>query len=143
MLDSGPLGLLVHPVRGAESVEWAERLINSGVELVIPEIIDYELRRELLRLGHRAAIARLDALGRAWTYAPVTTRVLLRAAQLWAETRKVGRPTAAERALDIDAILAATALELGSAGGDVLVATTNVRHISRFVPASLWSDVRP
>ncbi|MBA4180723.1 MAG: nuclease [Anaerolinea sp.] len=143
VLDSGPLGLLVHPARGVEAMLWVGRLLDGGLEMAIPEIVDYELRRELLRLGHDAAIDRLDRLGQAWTYAAVTTQVLLRAAQLWADARKVGRPTADDRALDIDAILAATALELQSAGDEVVVATTNVGHIGRFVAASAWTDIRP
>jgi hypothetical protein len=38
-------------------------------------------------------------------------------------------------------ILAAQVLTLGAA--DVVVATTNVGHLSRFVPTDLWQNVVP
>lgn len=38
-------------------------------------------------------------------------------------------------------ILAAQALTLGAP--DVLVATTNIGHLFRFVPAELWQDIVP
>jgi hypothetical protein len=38
-------------------------------------------------------------------------------------------------------ILAAQALTLGVA--DVIIATTNVGHLSRFVPADLWYNIAP
>jgi hypothetical protein len=31
-----------------------------GADIVIPEIADYEVRRELSRMGERATLARLD-----------------------------------------------------------------------------------
>ena len=36
-------------------------------------------------------------------------------------------------------ILAAQAVTLGAE--DVIIATTNVGHLSRFVPAALWPDI--
>lgn len=64
VLDSSPLGLLMQRpgIRIADACRaWAEQRQQQGVELVVPEIVDYELRRELLRLGNAAAVARLDA----------------------------------------------------------------------------------
>ena len=46
---------------------------------------------------------------------------------------------AADPALDGDVILAAQAATLDRAR--VIDATTNVRHLSRFVPAKLWADI--
>ncbi|MEX2261699.1 MAG: hypothetical protein WD696_07095 [Bryobacteraceae bacterium] len=44
---------------------------------MIPEIADYEVRRELLRAGKEKGLGRLDAL-------PITTPVMLKAAEFWA-----------------------------------------------------------
>ena len=71
---------------------------------------------------------------------PLSTPVMLRAAELWARARKAGQPTADEKALDGDVILAAQALELGAQGLDVQVVTTNVGHLERFCRASNWRD---
>jgi len=50
-------------------------------------------------------------------------------------------PTGTERELDIDVILAAHARVLEEGGEKVLVATTNPRHLSRFVDALPWEEI--
>jgi len=59
------------------------------------------------------------------------------------EVRREGRPTSDPLALNGDVILAAQALSVGTASDDVVVATTNVGHIARFVAASLWTEIEP
>jgi len=63
-----------------------------------------------------------------------------RAAELWALARGSGQPTASDHALDGDVILAAQALSLNT---PVVVATGNPSHLTRFVPAELWSNITP
>ena len=106
---------------------------------MVPEIADYEVRRELIRARRTAGIARLDALIDQVEFLAITTSAMRRAAMFWAEARQQGRPTAADPALDGDVILAAQAATLDRAR--VIVATTNVRHLSRFVPAKLWAEI--
>ena len=67
------------------------------------------LRRKMLHIGSMVSVHHLDALKENITYAPLTTRIMLRAAWLWADARKQGLPTAPEERLDIDVILAAQA----------------------------------
>ena len=62
-----------------------------------------------------------------------------RAAAFWAEARQEGRPTAPDPALDGDVILAAQAATLDH--DDVIIATTNPGHLSRYTPAELWTDI--
>ena len=62
------------------------------------------------------------------------------AAELWAQARSAGRPTAPDPALDADVILAAQARSLTTA---IVVATGNPAHLSRFVPAELWASITP
>jgi hypothetical protein len=62
---------------------------------------------------------------------------------LWAELRRQGLPTADARALDADAILAAQLLLVVASDDTLVVATTNVGHLSRIVPAQRWQDIVP
>ena len=142
VLDSGPLGLVTNPGGSKEAAACGRWLLNAatgGAMVMVPEIADYEVRRELLRARRTAGIARLDALITQVEYLAITTSAMRQAATFWAEARQQGRPTAADPALDGDVILAAQAATLGRV--DVIVATTNSRHLSRFVPAELWSDI--
>ena len=60
------------------------------------------------------------------------------AAKLWAEARQTGQPTADAKALDGDIILSAQARLLTNETTEVIVATTNVGHLSRFITAYDW-----
>ena len=63
-----------------------------------------------------------------------------RAAVLWAKARQRGRPTAGDKNIDADVILAAQAESLG--GPDTVIATTNLRHLRVHFPAvELWRDI--
>jgi hypothetical protein len=114
--------------------------VGGGDRLVVPEIADYEVRRELIRAGRDLGVARLDALCRGLGYAPITTEVMRDAAALWAEARNRGTPTAHHHALDGDVILAAQARALDDED-EVVVATTNVSHLGRYVTARVWTEV--
>jgi hypothetical protein len=61
------------------------------------------------------------------------------AAQLWAQARQQGQPTAGDKTIDGDMILVAQAMTLGVS--DVVIATTNVGHLSRFMTAELWQSI--
>ncbi|MBI5477531.1 MAG: nuclease [Deltaproteobacteria bacterium] len=139
LLDSGPLSMVAHPRRHPEIKSWLQQLLRAGVDVRVPEIADYEVRRELLHLGAQRSIERLDVLKKLG-YVPLSTPMMLRAADLWAEARRVGQPTADAKALDGDVILAAQALVLCEQGLDVVVATTNVGHLTRFCRASHWQQ---
>ena len=66
---------------------------------------------------------------------------MLLAANLWAEARRKGQPTADPKALDGDVILAAQARMLTNEMTEVIIATTNVGHLSRFTTALNWQDI--
>ncbi len=145
MLDSGPLGRLAHPraEQNEEVREWLASLVSVEVTAVLPEIVDYEHRRKMLHIGSASSVRYQDELKENIAYAPLTTQVMLRAAQLWADARKRGLPTAPEDRLDVDVILAAQALDFAENGDQVVVATTNPRHLSRFVDARDWREIEP
>jgi len=143
VLDSTPLGILAHPRNPphvAACRQWLADLIVASRRIIVPEIADYEVRRELLRLGSPNALINLDQLGAQLEYLPLTTTAMRLAAALWAQARNTGQPTAPDHALDGDVILAAQAISLNT---PVVVATGNPAHLTRFVPAELWSNITP
>ncbi len=98
--------------------------LSAGVPVLVPEISDYEVCRELLRAGKSRGLSRLDQLARDLGYLPITT--------------------ASDESLDADVILAAQATILNEhTDDDVVIATTNPRHLSRFVDARVWQEIAP
>lgn len=146
ILDAGPLGLVTQRpgIPDAEACrQWVINLGSAGVRVLVPEVADYEVRRELIRAGKAAGVARLDAfcVAQQDRYLPITTATMRLAADLWAQARNRGVPTADVRSLDADVILAAQALGSGWQESEVIVASVNVRHISRFIACDEWANI--
>jgi predicted nucleic acid-binding protein len=120
-------------------------MMNAGYRLVVPAIADYEVRRELERARRSQGLAQLDAFNaaRADRYLALSDMALRLAAKLWAQARNAGIPTADPKELDCDVLIAAQALTLGIPTADLVIATTNVGHLARFVPAALWANITP
>ncbi len=78
LLDSGPLGNACRRpgTPGADQCRlWIDALMARGVEVVVPEIADYEVRRELTRINASGSLRRLDhlvTLG-GLSYQPIST----------------------------------------------------------------------
>ena len=138
MLDTGPLGRLAHPRPRPDITDWHRRLRRAGWTVIVPELADFEVRRNLLLAGLDAARRVLDELKVTEAYQPTTTPAMQRAAELWADARRRGQPTADPKELDGGVILAAQAME-----ADAMIATENVGHLARYVPAYHWSAVVP
>ncbi|WP_332945793.1 type II toxin-antitoxin system VapC family toxin [Microcoleus sp. ARI1-B5] len=117
---------------------WLDSLPLRGYKPVLPELADYEVRRELIRAGKVAGIRQLDLLKTLIQYLPISTDAMLLAAQLWADARLRGRPTADPNSLDGDVILAAQAILQANEGNEVVIATTNMGHLDQFVDAREW-----
>src|SRR5271166_5774238 len=56
--------------------------LAAGVRVFVPEIADYDVRRKLIHIQAIAGIRRLDQVKATLDYAPITTDVMLRAAEL-------------------------------------------------------------
>jgi len=144
LLDSGPLGFITNPKASTESSEcnqWIRKQLKKGVIVYVPDIADYEVRRELLRANKTPGIKKLDDLRAEIGYAPITTEVLIEAASFWAQARQIHKPTAADAALDGDMILCGHAEVWKKAGYRTIIATTNVKHLSLFADARVWWDI--
>jgi predicted nucleic acid-binding protein len=142
-LDTGVLGYITHP-RGSEEttecVKWLLSLLKSGIRVCLPEICDYELRREYVLNGRTKALDKLNQLKGTIEYVPIQSPMMTKAADLWAFARSQGKPTADPKELDGDVILAAQAI-ISAAGSKIEIATTNVGHLSLFAQANVWRDV--
>ena len=118
VLDSGPLGLLTHPQRSVEVISLTDQLsrwLLKDARVLVPAIVYYELKRELLRARKAQGIERLDAFIAAapGRYLPLSDQALRLGAELWAQSRQSGRPTSNPGDLDIDVLIAAQALSFG------------------------------
>ena len=150
LLDTNIVSVICNPkARGCgDLVAWYRQLLLLGADaprLFLPEIVDYETRRGLLHLAKKnkcqttPRLKRLDQLCSELHYLPLNTEMMRDAAHLWAAVRVAGRPTAPERALDGDVILAAQARWVG---GTVI---THDKHFSQIpgVESCSWQDLEP
>lgn len=160
LLDAGVIGLLYsNPLASGvvACLAWLNSQTKAGSKVVLTDLTDFEARRELLRRqgtaskrgdsdqlrGATSALRRLDDLHQTLTMATVTSSNWRKAAEFWAFLRVAGQPTAAEAELDGDAILAAVSVMTGDPGDEVIIATTNMGHLTRFpgVDAREWQQI--
>jgi predicted nucleic acid-binding protein len=143
VLDATPLGILCHTKKSptvSACRRWLDDLVAAGRRVILPEVADYELRRELIRIGSTISIRALDKLAMRLEYLPLSTSHMRHGAEMWAQARKAGKPTAPKEALDADVLLAAQALSLST---PVIVATENIGHLAQLVAADSWRNIRP
>ncbi|MEH2410309.1 type II toxin-antitoxin system VapC family toxin [Nostoc sp.] len=131
LLDTHPLSQVTHPKVNPKVQQWLRSLGKIETVIRVPEIADYELWRELLRQGKQKSIDRLNKLSQICLI-PLTPETMQKAAELWAWVRNQGKPTASNESLDGDVILAAQAIIQLKSFDEVIVITTNIKHISRF-----------
>lgn len=150
-LDSGVLGILANPNKEGEASdceEWLYGLLSKGVYVLTSDLCDYEVRRGLVLEAKKKpninGIESLDELQKIITFLPITSAQLRKAATLWAEARSQGIPTADEKSPDVDIILCAQwkLLKEEFPGRSIVIATTNVKHLSRFAVAEAWRNIK-
>ena len=122
-------------------------MLSRGIYVVTSDICDYEVRRSLILESKKKpninSIESLDELKNIVTFLPLTSQAMLEAAELWAKARNQGIPTAGEKSLDVDVIICAQwqILTEEYPGRYIVIATTNVKHISYFAETKLWQDI--
>jgi predicted nucleic acid-binding protein len=146
--DSGPLGLITNKkgILEADNCRvWLDNLLQSGVEVCVPEIADYEVRRELIRAGKTTGLRRLDDFLSRITYIGIDSFAMRQAANLWAQSRQSGQPTSDPKSLDGDVILVSQVMlycqKYHLDMSEIKVASTNIRHLNQFIPVAIWSDI--
>lgn len=143
-MGSTPVGLITNPKAtplALQCQQWLDSVLARNINVILSETIDYEVRRELLRANKLLSIKKLDLLKSELTYLPITTELMLKVAELWARARNEGKPTADNKALDGDVILAAQAVLVAGYGHEVIIATSNAKHLSMFADAREWQSI--
>lgn len=146
-LDSGVLHTLISNSKVKEVTDcqdWFYYLLSRSALVVTSAICNYEVKRELIRRKNLREIDNLNQLKSLIDCLPVDEPTLDLAAELWAEVRNKGLPTADNNRLDADVIICAQYQLLAEAhpGRYVVIATTNVKHLSRFAEAHEWQEIK-
>ncbi len=146
ILDSGVLHTLVSTSKVKEVTDcqdWFYYLLSRSAKVVTSSLCNYEVKRELIRRKKVKEINNLNQLKALIDFFPVDDSTLELAAELWAEARNKGMPTADDMSLDADVIICAQYQLLAQEypGRYVVIATTNVKHLSRFTEAKEWQDI--
>jgi len=147
ILDSGVLYTLISTSKVKEVTDcqdWFYSLLSRSALVVTSAICNYEVKRELIRRNKVKEINNLNQLKALIDFLPVDEPTLELAAELWAEARNKGMPTADDLSLDADVIICAQYQLLAEEypGRYVVIATTNVKHLSRFTEAKEWQDIK-
>jgi len=154
-LDSNILGLICNTntlfAQAEECKNWFYASFVRGVRFITSDICDYEVRRGLISSSIRSkepapGINLLDSLkiDSPLEFLAVSTEALTLAANLWARASNDGRTTRDEKNIDVDIIVSAQyqILKNRCPGQQVIVATTNLKHLSRFCDAAHWQDIK-
>ena len=146
ILDSGVLHTLVSTSKVKEvkdCQDWFYYLLSRGALIVTSAICNYEVKRELIRRKKAQEINNLNQLKALIDFLSVDEPTLELAAELWAEARNRGLPTADDLSLYADVIICAQYQLLAKEypGRYVVIATNNVKHLSRFAEAKEWQDI--
>jgi predicted nucleic acid-binding protein len=149
LLDTNILSKVCHPKSHQDVREWLASWFSYGrrghhVEILISPITEYEMRRsiELAALREpalRKSLQRADDMCATMTYVPLEHRHFLEASRDWARARADGRPTASERDVDWDILIARQAI-----GANAIVVTENTRHLLQYgADARPWNEILP
>ncbi|GBF79728.1 PIN domain-containing protein [Aphanothece sacrum] len=149
-LDTSILGKLSNPNPNPDAIQcqiWFERLLARGVYFASSELCFYELKRSLIlsvkRGNSSEGLKKANNLRQFINVLQIDEDVADLAAEIWSISRLQGTPTADEKLLDIDIIIAAhwQLLTEKFPGRYVVVSTTNVKHLRLFTEAEEWQNI--
>ena len=105
VLDTGPAGKIAHPSISPDIRQWLQGRAAAGDRFVLPEIVDYELRRNFLleirrgRTSFARSLQRLDQLRSRMIFLPLNSEAMLKAAELWANLEAWANPQQTRKSL--------------------------------------------
>ncbi len=155
LLDSNILGLICNDNssfdEARECQRWFYSLSARGARLITSDISYYEVMRGLISSSIRSSkdapgIKSLESLKTdgLLEFLPVATEAFDLAAKLWARASTSGQTTRDEKDIDFDIIISAQyqLLKNEFPGQQVIVITTNLKHLSIFCEAAHWRDIK-
>jgi predicted nucleic acid-binding protein len=149
-LDTNILGKISNPNQIEEALnckKWFEKLLARGVYFVTSELCFYEVKRSLIlavkRGGTERGIKKLEELRLFVDVLVVNQEICDLASEIWAETKLKGIPTANPENIDIDIFIAShwQGLKKEFPGRQIIVATTNIKHLDLLTDAKEWQDI--
>lgn len=162
-LDTNILGLICNKNISFDECQqckkWFDTLFLRGVRIVTSDLCHYEVMRGLISSSIRLSKAGFQPTNEAapgikslellkvdgfLEFLPVSTEALDLAANLWARAFTSGQTTRDEKDIDIDIIISAQYQLLRDEfpGQRVIMATTNLKHLSIFCDAANWRDIK-
>lgn len=103
LLDTNIVSFLM---RGeARTTRVAREARDGDSELILSAMVEYEIRRGLLKRNARAGSRAFEAIRKGLSYRPFDERTWELGAELWAHSRKLGSPIP-----DADLLIAAQAI---------------------------------
>jgi hypothetical protein len=154
-LDSNILGLICSTNTLFEEAEqckkWFYGSVVRGIRFITSDLCDYEVKRGLISSAMRnnrsaPGLSLLDALKTDGfvEFRSVSTADFHLAANLWAIASTQGNTTRDEKNIDVDIILSAQyqLIRDENPGRSVIMATTNLKHLSLFCDAAHWRDIK-
>jgi hypothetical protein len=137
ILDSAPLGFICNP-KNKDSYRKLSNFAKSlNFSIGVPEIIDYELRRNFELENLQKSISLLSQFHQRDQLILLESEDLIRAAELWAWCRKQGSTTTENKGIDIDVILVSQALSQKNNFDKVVILTIDIGDLSVFCDLGL------
>jgi toxin FitB len=137
ILDSAPLGFFCNPKNRDNYKKLSNFVKSLNFSIGVPEIIDYELRRNLELENLQKSISLLSQFQQRRQLISLESEDLIRAAELWAWCRKQGSTTTENKGIDIDVILVSQALSRKDFFNKVVILTIDTGDLSVFCDLGL------
>lgn len=150
-IDSGVLGILCNPNQSeinAKCEEWLYRLLSQGIRVITSEICKYEVKRSLILAQKKSkykigGIDKLEELSDLIEFIPITRKEIDIACEMWSNCILNGEKLASENDINFDLIICShwQILTKENPGQEVIIATKNIRHLSRFAKVEKWENI--
>lgn len=149
LIDSGILGILSNPNESELNVKcenWLYEKFLRGT-ILTSQVCKYEVKRSLLLNQKRnlqlAGINKLTELENLIDFISITEEDIEIACKLWVKSIIQGIQVAPEKDINFDIMICTQweRLKKENPGREIIIATDNLRHLTRFAQAQSWQNL--